>query len=244
MHVLQVKRTRSWHRDDDYISRVNLTKQIMELLHERKQNPTREWMDQLPHKAQRFEEQLYQSANSLEGYLDSSTLKNRLRNIAIAIARTFKRNARMQPNLNASTITSQQNIMSGTKIDDRSIICDTQTSSGSTSADELVSQQQHILTLLKEQSANRLKPINGSSLEVHQRHLQQQQLLLDKLAQTLTMSAAANNNASIARKQNVTDHNDDWANPTDINSSSLPYSQPNDEDALEVQFIRETFGQK
>jgi len=252
--VLPVKRTRSWHRDDDDISRLNLTKQIMDLLHERKNNPPKEWMDQLPHKAQRFEEQLYQRANSPDAYSDSSTLKNRLRNIAVAIGKSYEGNAEMQQNFSPSKIVLQQNrtesdsfnssIRDDKNIDDKSVTCDGQNSPDPTSADVLVSQHQQILTLLKNQSEDRLKPINGSNLEVHQRHLQKQQLLLDKLAQTLTMSAAANNNVSRACEQNTTDINDDWANPTDISSSSLPYSQPNDEDALEVQFIRETFGGK
>lgn len=54
-------------------------------MHARKQNPTSKWLGDLPYKARKLEEQLYQGASSLDDYSDKRTLKHRLKRVARAI---------------------------------------------------------------------------------------------------------------------------------------------------------------
>lgn len=270
MRFSPVRCARPWHRDDDHAYRLELTKHVMKLLSQRKLNPTKGWMSQLPHKARRLEEQLYQSANSLDAYINFDTLKNRLRNVAIAISRKYRRKERgatvlrcyqQQTKLDALNMPSTQEqvpiatirpvtnsrlgVDSGTILDDKSANLCTEKFSRICSTDMLATQQQQILTLLKKQKGENFNPMDNSNLEKQQIHLQEQQLLLDKLAQTMTLSTITNDGMLPSCQHKSTDLNNDWADPTDISSSSLPYSlQLNDEDALEVQFIRETFGEK
>jgi hypothetical protein len=56
----------------------------------KKSAPSKEWMKQLPHKARVLEDRLYRKASSLEAYLNRSTLKNRLRTLAVTITAHYK----------------------------------------------------------------------------------------------------------------------------------------------------------
>ena len=51
-------------------------------------------MQQLPHKARALEERLYKTSPSLESYLDRSTLKNRLKKVAVLITTQYKESAK------------------------------------------------------------------------------------------------------------------------------------------------------
>ena len=55
-------------------------------LRARKQDPTQQWLKELPHKARKLEQHLYKTAPSLEAYLDKATLKSRLKKVARAIS--------------------------------------------------------------------------------------------------------------------------------------------------------------
>jgi hypothetical protein len=80
-------------------------------LRKKSDTPTVEWLQQLPHKARKLEEQLYWAAPTLEAYLDKSTLKNRLRRVAMAITSKFQEVNRSQ---NASNRTSFSSISTTT----------------------------------------------------------------------------------------------------------------------------------
>jgi hypothetical protein len=75
------------------ISGTNLSCSVRraKLLKARKKSaPSKEWMKQLPHKARVLEDRLYRKASSLEAYLNRSTLKNRLRTLAVTITAHYK----------------------------------------------------------------------------------------------------------------------------------------------------------
>mmetsp|Transcript_14857 Transcript_14857/g.25190 ORF Transcript_14857/g.25190 Transcript_14857/m.25190 type:complete len:411 (-) Transcript_14857:556-1788(-) len=86
------KDSSSGWQDDvaDIPHRRELIRQIAQLLRDRKQHPTQKWLKELPYKARKLEEQLYKSAQSLEAYLDKSTLKHRLKRVAHAITSQFR----------------------------------------------------------------------------------------------------------------------------------------------------------
>lgn len=62
----------------------------MNLLLARKQNPTKEWLKELPYKARKLEDQLYRGAPTLQDYLDKATLKHRLKRVAKTIVSNYR----------------------------------------------------------------------------------------------------------------------------------------------------------
>jgi hypothetical protein len=56
----------------------------------RKQNPTKEWLKELPYKARKLEEQLYRGAPTLQDYLDKVSLKYRLKRVAKNIVTQYR----------------------------------------------------------------------------------------------------------------------------------------------------------
>jgi hypothetical protein len=56
----------------------------------RKRNPTQEWLKELPYKARKLEEQLYQGAPTLPDYLDEASLKYRLKRVAKNIVSQYR----------------------------------------------------------------------------------------------------------------------------------------------------------
>lgn len=60
------------------------------MLKDRKPNPSRDWLKDLPYKARKLEEQLYKTAPSLKEYLNEATFRNRLMRVAQAIASQHK----------------------------------------------------------------------------------------------------------------------------------------------------------
>lgn len=71
----------------------------------KKRPPSDEWLQQLPSKARRLEEGLYLKAQSLEAYLDRTTLKTRLKDLAESIMKDhqeWKRKRLVGPTPNAS----------------------------------------------------------------------------------------------------------------------------------------------
>jgi len=85
-----------WHSEIvDKPHRESMIREISQLLQARKKSaPTKEWMQQLPHKARVLEDRLYRKAPSLEDYLDRVTLKNRLRTLAVTITAHYKTNSK------------------------------------------------------------------------------------------------------------------------------------------------------
>lgn len=71
----------------------------------KKTQPSQEWLQQLPHKARKLEERLYQTASSLEAYLDKRSLKRRLGKLALTISKQF-REARRNPRNSVTSTTS------------------------------------------------------------------------------------------------------------------------------------------
>jgi len=64
---------------------------IVQLLQQRKPNAPNEWLKKLPQMAKRLEESLYRSAKSFEEYNDTSTLKQRLQQLAVNIGMKTKK---------------------------------------------------------------------------------------------------------------------------------------------------------
>jgi hypothetical protein len=59
-----------------------MNRQIIELLQLRRPNATPDWRQKLPQMAKRLEEALYSEANSYQEYIDRTTLKGRLQQLA------------------------------------------------------------------------------------------------------------------------------------------------------------------
>jgi len=73
---------RSWHSPADIPHRRELINNIIRLFQQRRPNIAKEWQKKLPDFVRRLESALYQSANSLEEYLDVKTLEQRLQTVA------------------------------------------------------------------------------------------------------------------------------------------------------------------
>jgi hypothetical protein len=68
----------------------------------RKQNPTKEWLTELPYKARKLEEELYRGAPTLLDYLDKATLKHRLKRVVKSVVSNYraaktKRGSKLSP---------------------------------------------------------------------------------------------------------------------------------------------------
>ena len=75
-----------WHNTEaDADARNNLVEYIVELLKLRRPNATGDWADKLPQMAKRLDDALYFSANSKQEYVERSTLKHRLQQLALAM---------------------------------------------------------------------------------------------------------------------------------------------------------------
>ena len=78
----------AWYVGEQHLAgRRRTAAELEQLLRSRKPNPTAEWLQQLPGLAQRLEESLFRSALSFREYSDPSTLEQRLRALAAALAR-------------------------------------------------------------------------------------------------------------------------------------------------------------
>jgi len=104
----------SWHSEAaDKHHRQEMIMEIARLLSARKKNqPTKEWVRQLPHKARRLEDKLYRTASSLEAYLNRTTLKRRLRNIARIISSQHHRLSKL--NCRSSMSSKRPSVLSNT----------------------------------------------------------------------------------------------------------------------------------
>ena len=72
----------SWQSPLDYPHRRELINNIIRLFQQRRPNIAKEWQKKLPDFVRRLESALYQSAHSLQEYLDVSTLEQRLQSVA------------------------------------------------------------------------------------------------------------------------------------------------------------------
>lgn len=99
----------AWHSEAaDKPHRETMIKEISQLLQARKKTaPTKEWMQQLPHKARVLEDRLYRKAASLDGYLNRTTLKNRLRTLAVTITAHYKTSGKSRKKSKRSSIGSE-----------------------------------------------------------------------------------------------------------------------------------------
>ncbi len=77
-----------WQKvDDDLPHRRKMITRIVMILQELKPNAPPEWVRKLPMMARRLEDSLYRSAPSLQAYSDFTTLKRRLRQLAMKMER-------------------------------------------------------------------------------------------------------------------------------------------------------------
>ena len=72
----------------------------------KKGEPTKEWLDQLPHKTRVLEDKLYKKARSLEEYVDRTTLKNRLRRLAVTIAAHYNESVKKSKRRSVGSLSS------------------------------------------------------------------------------------------------------------------------------------------
>eukprot|EP00548_Thalassiothrix_antarctica_P005641 CAMPEP_0194137570 /NCGR_PEP_ID=MMETSP0152-20130528/7459_1 /TAXON_ID=1049557 /ORGANISM="Thalassiothrix antarctica, Strain L6-D1" /LENGTH=1691 /DNA_ID=CAMNT_0038834663 /DNA_START=284 /DNA_END=5359 /DNA_ORIENTATION=- len=79
-----------WQSDKDVNDRRKMIARIVQLLQQRKPNAPQEWLKKLPQMAKRLEESLYRSAKSFQEYNDTSTLKQRLQQLAVNIGMKTK----------------------------------------------------------------------------------------------------------------------------------------------------------
>ena len=85
-----------WQSDRDYQDRRKMIAKIVHLLQQRKPNAPDEWLKKLPQMAKRLEESLYRSAKSFDQYNDTSTLKQRLQQLAVNIGMKTKKLQQLQ----------------------------------------------------------------------------------------------------------------------------------------------------
>lgn len=71
-----------WHSPLDYLHRRELINNIIRLFQHRRPNIATEWQKKLPDFVRRLESALYQSAHSLEEYMDVNNLEQRLQSVA------------------------------------------------------------------------------------------------------------------------------------------------------------------
>jgi len=71
-----------WHQPSDAQFRKSMNDSIVHLLEQKKPNAA-DWRAKLPQMAAKLEENLYFSANSLEEYVDVTSLKSRLQQLAV-----------------------------------------------------------------------------------------------------------------------------------------------------------------
>jgi len=71
----------SWQSDSDTPHRRQMIQRIVEMF-QRERNGSREWLEKLPIMARQLEVSLYRGARSFEAYMDMSTLRRRLNQIA------------------------------------------------------------------------------------------------------------------------------------------------------------------
>ena len=76
---------KAWHSVEDLDARTSMVNHIVDLLKIRRPNATEDWTEKLPQMAKRLEDALYHSANSAAEYMDRSTLKQRLQQLALAM---------------------------------------------------------------------------------------------------------------------------------------------------------------
>jgi len=100
----------SWHSEAaDRPHRQAMILEVARLLQIRKKTqPTKEWLQQLPHKARKLEERLYRNATSLEAYLDRNTLKSRLKKLARIITKQFLETKRLRGHQHFKSLRSSE----------------------------------------------------------------------------------------------------------------------------------------
>ena len=79
-----VRTSKPWHSDSDQKARDSVVDYIVVRLKAQRPNATEDWVEKLPQMAKRLEYALYHSANSTEEYMDRTTLKSRLQQLALA----------------------------------------------------------------------------------------------------------------------------------------------------------------
>ena len=78
-----VRTSKPWHSDSDQKARDSVVDYIVVRLKAQRPNATEDWVEKLPQMAKRLEYALYHSANSTEEYMDRTTLKSRLQQLAL-----------------------------------------------------------------------------------------------------------------------------------------------------------------
>jgi len=76
-----------WQSDNDMHHRRDMIQHIVKLLKQKDKNASPEWLTKLPQMVKQLEVSLYRSAPSFEAYSDISTLKSRLQQLAMEIAK-------------------------------------------------------------------------------------------------------------------------------------------------------------
>ncbi|KAL7543116.1 hypothetical protein ACHAXR_012415 [Thalassiosira sp. AJA248-18] len=76
-----------WQSDNDMHHRREMIQHIVKLLKQKDKNASPEWLTKLPQMVKQLEVSLYRSAPSFEAYSDTSTLKTRLQQLAMEIAK-------------------------------------------------------------------------------------------------------------------------------------------------------------
>jgi len=76
-----------WQSDRDMHHRREMIQHIVKLLKQKDKNASPEWLTKLPQMVKQLEVSLYRSAPSFAAYADTSTLKHRLQQLAMEIAR-------------------------------------------------------------------------------------------------------------------------------------------------------------
>ena len=90
----------------DLVYRVHLLKQ-------RDKNANPEWVNKLPQMVKQLEVSLYRSAPSFEAYADKKTLKQRLQNLAMDIAKKTEKEPRPGPGSGGETAATTTAARSG-----------------------------------------------------------------------------------------------------------------------------------
>mmetsp|Transcript_17060 Transcript_17060/g.23709 ORF Transcript_17060/g.23709 Transcript_17060/m.23709 type:complete len:300 (-) Transcript_17060:574-1473(-) len=86
----------TWQSDQDTAERKLMIARIVRILKKRKANPSNEWIRRLPQMARKLEVKLYRSARSKDEYVDATTLKQRLENLALTIGHRVRRHQMLQ----------------------------------------------------------------------------------------------------------------------------------------------------
>lgn len=178
----------AWHSEAaDKPHREAMIREIAQLLQARKKTaPTKEWMQQLPHKARVLEDRLYRKAPCLEAYLNRSTLKNRLRTLAVTITAHYKTTTKGRTHSKRSSTGSVPSVNSDTGISHRDSV--TATSLGSPSSQGISLDAELMAAAAGQGSQNGSRPMSNNKVvppEVAMSELARQKQVNEELQQQI-----------------------------------------------------------